>query len=147
MEKENDLYKDPSNAEKILYELTQCPTVKEILDILNKIYPKWIIVVLNQYCGNYPQLQLNWEKVCKESFTDPKKIVIVDFMFFDENHRLIRAFAEIMTRLGFCVRSKNEILPCESLVCGNAVTSNEFFNHLQHRPEKWSSFCKKCQNV
>lgn len=140
-------YQDPENVDEIITKLKLLPTMKEVKKLIEEVYPNWFITILPQYSNDYKQLQTNWVNVANKIGVPICHIIIVDDMIFDDNHTLIRTFAELLTRAGFSVRRKEEFFPCQ--VCGNAIPSKqmyEIYSKTQELtiPETWSSKCKEC---
>jgi hypothetical protein len=140
------LYLDPQETPSILLRLNSLPTVKEIKELVCETFPTWIITVLPAYSPDYPQLTCNWGILAKMNNSVPAEIIIIDEMVFDENHTLIRTFAELFTCSGYVVRRKSELLPCSN--CGKAIPNENIYNQMKEKninvPETWSSSCIKC---
>lgn len=143
-------YKDPKNLPEIMERLKTLPTLKEVKELIDEIYPTWLITLLPQYSSDYESLQTNWINVANMANVPTTQIVIVDDMIFDDNHTLIRTFAEILTRSGFSVRRKEEFIPCQ--VCRNAIPTQEMYEvyskiqeqHSITLPDTWSPKCRGC---
>lgn len=142
-----DSYQDPPNLPEIIERLKNCESITNVRDLIHEVYPSWLIAILNSYSEDYPHLTTNWLKVCKISNTKPVSIIIVDELIFDDNHRLIKAFAECFTLTGFVVRRKSEFIECS--VCGKAIPSEKMYNLFKENnistPTYWSSTCLGCQ--
>jgi hypothetical protein len=75
------------------------------------------------------------------------EIIIIDSeLTVDSNHKLVGVFCEILTKSGFCVRSKNHLLTCET--CGLAIPREHIYNMMKANgirvPTFWSKKCFKC---
>ena len=144
---ENDKYQDPSNIEEIIERLKKCESITNVRDLAHEIYPDWFIAILDSYCEDYPHLTRNWLKICEISNTKPVSIIIVDELFFDNSHSLIKAFAECFTRCGFIVRRKSEFIPCS--ICSKAIPTIKMYNLFKEKnisaPDSWSSMCLGCE--
>ena len=141
------LYQDPENKGEIFIELKNAETHDNVIKIINKTFPKWIIGWPKKYCIDYPSFQNNWEYVCKKTNTRPLSIIIVDEVDFkSSNHELIRAFAELLTLFGHSVRRKTDFVACK--MCGNAIPNEKLFNELVSRkiktPKYWMLRCSTC---
>ena len=146
MIEEEDIFIDPPNLNEIIDIIKNCPTMKDINDLLYEIYPRWIILYLDRYSDDYPHLQNNWENITSQYNTKKCQIVIVDKIINDDNHTLINIFAEIYTKCGFIIRTKDEIIPCEK--CFSAIPNIETYENMKKSgldvPELWLRVCQKC---
>ena len=144
----SDKYNDPENLEEILSKIKSAPTLGDIKPILESLYPTWIIGSMKGYSKDYPLLQKNWETICDLSKVKPLEIIIVDFILYnqDKKHTLLHVFAEILTKSGFCVRSKDEFSPCKK--CNLAIPSDVLYDMMKKNhhniPFRWSPVCEKC---
>lgn len=146
VEQEN-LYINPLNTDDIIEELKNSQTHNEIMDIIHKTFPGWIIGYPKKYCLDYPHLQSNWEFVCKKSGTKPLNIIIVDKIEFnDPQYSLVKTFCELLTVFGHSVRRKEEFIGCK--YCGDAIPTQSIYNQLRERqinvPDFWSLKCTGC---
>ena len=138
-------YKDPENVEEILERLKTLPTLKEVKELIDQVFPTWIVTAIPGYSNDYKFFQNNWIMISGMGHVPTTEILIVGDMVFDEDHILIRTFAELLTRSGFSVRRKQEFIPCET--CGLAIPTLNFYNLIEERsviPPKWSSKCTSC---
>ena len=146
IDNELDIYQDPSNLSEIIERLKQCESITNVKTLVREIYPDWFISILDEYCKDYPHLTTNWLRVCEVANTKPVNIIIVDKLIFDDNHRLIQAFAECFTRTGFVVRRKEELISCSN--CFKAIPSEKMYNLFKETnikiPSSWSSKCIEC---
>lgn len=138
----NDKYKDDEKYDEHLKIIKQIPNIGKIIEYINTVFPTWLLGLYEGYCYNYPTFNNN----LKKNITN--KILLVDDMIFDDEHRLIRTFAEIFSKSGFLVRSKQEFIPCKS--CKNKLVPTYYlYNALKIQknisfPETWSDKCYKC---
>ena len=143
---EEDIFSDPDNINEIIERLKKCPTMKDINDLLYEIYPKWIVLYLERYSEDYPHLQNNWESITSQYNVKKCQIIIVQKMINDDDHSLIKLFAEIYTRAGFIIRTKDEIIPCEK--CFSAIPNIETYETMKKSnlpvPEMWLRVCQRC---
>jgi hypothetical protein len=143
-------YKDPENTDEIVKKIFDSPTLKEIEEIINEIFPGWIVCFVGRYSTDYKHLENNWSEILKNSSVSKKMIMMVDFMNEnenDENYRLINMFASIYIMSGFAVRTKYEITSCS--VCNAALPTESVFNKIKEKNlplsiEKWDSKCSTC---
>lgn len=140
-------YIDPPDVETIINEIKNLPTLGDIKPLVDKYFPEWIIGTIEGYSKDYIFLENNWKNVCNKMNVSPTKIIIVDSnIMMDGNHKLISLFAEILTKSGFCVRSKNHFFACKK--CGRALPHTETYDIFKNNnniiPETWSTICEKC---
>ena len=100
-----DNYQDPENIDEIIEELKRSKTIENVVDLINRVYPTWILYYLRKYSEDYPHLQSNWENYCNEQKVRPAHIMIINEFLIDKNHTLIGVFAELFTICGFIVRT------------------------------------------
>lgn len=145
-----DKYKDPPNASAIISKMYELPTLGDIKNLVDEVFPEWIVTVMGSYCANYPHLQENWNKVCQMIPVKPTAVLIAEELFepTDETHTVVNAFAECFTRAGFSVRRKVEYIPCTN--CQQvAIPSKPVWMVFKEKnincPTEWSSICYKCK--
>jgi hypothetical protein len=137
----------------ILNKLKSATNATEAEEIINEVFPGWLICHLYGYCDDYPHFTTNWEKICDKIGTTPKFIVLVNDIEFTESPTLKNKICEFLTMYGYCVRRREEFLPCGS--CEKAIPCREIWNLLkQHNtntpnsgivlPEVWSNKCVNC---
>jgi hypothetical protein len=144
---ENINYEDPENIEQHIERIKESPTMKDIFEIIKDIYPSWIVGLSHTYCDDYPNLKDNWEHICRAKNVKPQAILVVDEIYFDEKHKLLRTLCEVLTCTGFVVRRKSEIVQCS--ICSVAMPSENMFKILQEKgipniPNNWSPKCSGC---
>jgi hypothetical protein len=142
-----DKYADPPNVDNIIDKIKNLPTLGDIKPLVDEYFPDWIVGIIDSYSEDYPMLEKNWRHVCKQLNVTPVKIIIVDCnIILDDTHKLVSLFSEILTKSGFCVRSKNHLFPCKK--CGKALPQPEFYDLLKPNhsniPTKWSIICENC---
>ena len=140
-------YKDPENFDTVFEKIKNSKTLKEINDLIIEIYPDWILHFLDSYSLDYPHLQKNWEIATEKNNIKTAKIIIVEFLIKDEDHKLVNIFSEILTATGFIIRSKDELLYCET--CNRAIPCENTFNSIKENNIKinidtWSNKCSGC---
>ena len=145
---EDNKYRDPKNKDDIIVRLKNCPTLKEITELVNEVFPAWIIYFLDNYSPDYEHIQINWEFVMKKNNMKRGQILIVDYFIDDSDHELLKIFTEIYTILGFMVRTKEELKKCD--VCNSALPTEKTFNKIKEsndvklRFDVWSPKCSTC---
>ena len=111
-------YQDPSNTEEILDNIRLSQTLGEIKNILDNTFPGWFLGMLPKFSEDYPNLTDSWNKICLQTNSEKKQIIIVDEINPDKDkHSLLYVFIELFTKMGFIVRTKQEIIPCEKSGC------------------------------
>ena len=144
-----DKYADNLNLLEVNAKLSQCATMKEVLDLANSTYPGWILGCYDRYCDDYPSMTENWHTICEAAGTRPAQIMIVDNMSFGEEFSLIQKFGNIFTAAGFAVRRKADLIPCS--VCEAMIPVRFWHERLKVGgktvPSTWSRNCIGCQVV
>ena len=141
-----DYFIDPPNADDIVTKLNNLPDHKEVCAYIEGIFPNWIICAVDNYSEDYPHLRGNWKKICKLTKTKPQKIILVETIIFDNDHKVIKGFCEIMTRNGYCVRRAEEFVVCRK--CNLAIPQKDIWHLLQEKglpvPKIWDKVCSNC---
>ena len=141
-----DKYRDPENRDEILGKLREKKTMKEVVELVKETYPEWIVTFMDRFSRDYAFLQHNWVTVCNKMGVRPTQIMIVEDVEQDDNHQVVRHFAECFTRSGFAVRRKMEFIPCEN--CGAALPSSMLYDFLKEKdndvPDSWNKICRNC---
>jgi hypothetical protein len=142
-------YKNPSKeiTESIISSLKEAENHNKVVDIINSVFPGWIIGCSKKYSLDYPHFTNNWDNVCKKIGCKPLDIVIVDELVFnDTNYSLIQMFCELLTMFGHSVRRKQEFFECK--FCSSILPNQEIYNKIIEAkikaPEYWSMKCKTC---
>ena len=144
----SDKYLDPPETKEILEEMKKLPTIGEINTLIAKTFPTWHITALKGFSTNYPHLNKNWSTLCEHIGVSPTEVLIVEEVFFDDEHTLIRNFTECLTRAGFCVRRKDDYIPCtkcELVAVPTPRIHDTFKEKSIPVPEKSIPICKDCQ--
>jgi hypothetical protein len=142
-----DKYIDPPNVEEIIEKIKNLPTLGDIKPLLDEIFPNWMVGTIDEYSDDYPSLKKNWKTICKTLKVPRTQILLIDNdLNIDENHKLVCLFSEILTKSGFCVRSKNHLFPCKK--CGKALAQPMLYDLLKEKgiqtPSVWSPICENC---
>uniref|UniRef100_A0A6C0D1B3 Uncharacterized protein n=1 Tax=viral metagenome TaxID=1070528 RepID=A0A6C0D1B3_9ZZZZ len=142
----SDKYVDPENFSEIMDQIKTLPTLGDVIKLSFELFPAWIVDYIDDYCPDYPHLKENWQAICTTKSVSPLKIILVDEIIFDDDHKLIKIFCEILTLLGFSVRRSSELMKCT--VCDRAIPIFAIYNALKREnitvPAKWSSKCSEC---
>lgn len=115
------MFTDPENKEEIYSKIQQVTNASEIYSLVDRVFPEWIIEECIDYEPCYTTFRNNWHKVSKQFLQEPKKILIVNQIVFEDpgnQYTILKMFCEILTRTGFCVRRKEELKKCKD--CGMA---------------------------
>lgn len=115
------MFTDPENKEEIYSKIQQVTCASEIYSLVNDVFPDWIVDECKDYEPSYSSFRNNWFKVTERFQQDPKRILIVQQVVFEDpenKYSILRMFSEILTRTGFCVRRKEELKRCDD--CGLA---------------------------
>ena len=141
-------YKDPENVDEIIAELKNCPTVGDIYELINRVFPGWFVGSLPGYSDDYSFMERSWETVCKKSGQTKKELIIVEYVSDKIGYKLTETFSEILTIVGFCVRQKKEYFACD--VCGKGLPQPQLYDLLKKGmygpslPLRWSKICSTC---
>jgi hypothetical protein len=65
---EEERFSDLKNTPQIIEEIKNAETHDEVVDIINKTFPEWIIGWPKRYSLDYPHFQNNWDFECKRNF-------------------------------------------------------------------------------
>ena len=142
----SDKYKDPSNIDEIINQIKSFQSIGDIRNIIENTFPTLIQGLIVSYSVDYPTLENNWVKICEMNKVEKGMIVLVDELYFDEDHKLLKIFSEIFTRSGFVIRRKEELISCKN--CKNAIPSFKVYQKMKENkikvPESWNEKCLKC---
>jgi hypothetical protein len=146
--KMSEKYKNPSPeyTETIVNSLKDAENHNKVVEIIESVFPSWIIGCSKKYSNDYPNFTSNWNSVCNKIGCKPLDIVIVDDLVFDKEYSLIQMFSELLTMFGHSVRRKEEFFECR--FCKSVLPTQNIYNKLQECkikvPEFWSMKCKNC---
>lgn len=140
-------YQDPESEEvknNIIEKIKQCPNIGAIKDLVDQVYPGWVITFFKSYSSDYPNFNTNWKKLCIQLGVPQTEIIIVDMVdFTSDKYTLIRMFSELFTRAGFSVRDKKDFIPCSK--CNSLLPTEYMYNMLKSRkvpvPKVYSDTC------
>jgi hypothetical protein len=146
----NDKYGDPPNVDEVLQLIKSFPSLGDVVHLVEQYYPDWILGIMSGYSIDYPTLTQNWEEICLKNNVTPKQIVVCQGIYFDSSHLVLKTFSEILTLSGFCVRTKNDLFPCNK--CGLALPQSHLYDLLKEKveyeddiPPVWSVLCQDCE--
>lgn len=145
-------YQDNENSALIIEELKSCTTPLDLLNLIYKEFPDWILHVVSSYSIDYPSLQQNWFNVLietnkKSGFNaTPQAILLVSQLQFGTTYTTITSMCELLTIMGYVVRRSSEFVICP--VCTRAIPCKKLFNTLvsmnKPHPIEWNSSCENC---
>jgi len=141
-----DHFIDPPNATEVINGVLALSQPSEIQAYIEKTFPGWLIFSLEKYSSDYPHLQSNWHRICEMNNVQPQKIVLVADIIFDDDHKVVRAFCEYMTKTGYVVRRSGEFIACDK--CMSAIPCREVHHLLKEKglpvPGVWKNKCRTC---
>ena len=136
------MYQDPENIVEMLQKLSHCPTIGDITNLVNDLFPTLIICSIKEYSQDYPHLTENWNTLCGMMNTTPKEIIIFD-NYNDNENEFIKQVAEIYTKSGFVVRRKSEYFPAKNNP-NKALPNELIYNCFKEKglkvPDNWSEY-------
>nr|QBK85313.1 MAG: hypothetical protein LCIVAC01_01220 [Iridovirus LCIVAC01] len=146
-------YQDPENSSELIEQLRKLPAGEELINSINSVYPSWIVQIIDNYSRDYPHLIKNWDTICKLTYSQPEKILLVDTLWYDAiavnrkcKYELLKTACDILTKKGYCVRRQGEFVACEK--CGKALVSFGLFVVMKEKnlpvPETWAETCSEC---
>jgi hypothetical protein len=150
--------------ETLLQKLAQCDSTENIYDYVHSVLPKWILHTCRQYVSEYALLQKNWEQLCNQWNTTPKRILIVSFLPSREEFEklsqsnldsssgstfhILATCCNKLTANGFVVRAYTELTACKR--CEQAMLSERVYTYLREhksplaQENEWSDTCRSC---
>lgn len=140
-------YIDPPNGHDIIEKIKSLPTVGDIKNLSDKIFPDWIVLIADEYSTDYQWLTENWKRACEKIGVNRAQIMLVNYTNFEDNHTVLKMFAETFTRSGFNIRSVHDYVICSK--CGSVIPNLPLMNIFMEKglsvPKKWSSKCNVCE--
>jgi hypothetical protein len=154
---------ESEKRETLLQKLAQCESSENIYDYTQAILPNWILHTCRQYVNEYELLQKNWEQLCNQWNTTPKRILIVSFLPSREEFeklspsnsstnidtfQIIATCCNKLTAHGFVVRAYTELTACKR--CEQAMLSERVYTYLREHKSplaqvsEWSNICRSC---
>lgn len=133
---------------EISYKLSKTKTLEELEKEIETILPGWLVISLEGYSSDYPQLTQNWVRICNEKFgISPRRLLLVDRLEFTETPSDMNRVCEFLTINGFCVRRASEFVVCPG--CERAIPDRSVWNLLKNQnpsnvPSIWSQKCRDC---
>ena len=144
----NNKYKDPKNKDEIIKETRNAKTHGDVMKIINRTFPGWILGCSEDYSDDYEHYKNTWKKICNKIGCKMLNIVIVDYLVFkNKDYYLIEMFSELLTRFGHSVKTKFDFIQCSK--CSKSIPVKENYNLLKNNnisvPDTWSDVCIKCK--
>ena len=131
-------YEDTQSRELALGRIYEAKTIGDILTLIDETFPTWIIGFADRYSDNFNMLNENWESICKMCKVSKKKVILVNSIdILSDKQTCIRRISEILTRIGYSVRTINEMsicnkcslaLPCKKI---EELISLKYPNHIK----------------
>jgi hypothetical protein len=141
-----DIYTDPPDYKQIANLLTDISNITHVFSLIDSIFPSWIIEKSEKYSQDYAFLTENWKRVCSLNNTSPTQIILVDSLIFDDNHKLIQIFCNLLTTAGYCIRRRTEFQTCK--YCNTCIPSESLYYIMKNMntptPLFWSAKCQHC---
>jgi len=141
------MFEDPTNMQELMRNLNSISDIQELILFINNIFPEWICQILHGYSQDYPHLQKNWLAITALSKTKPKKILIVEQIVYDKEHKILCMVVELLALSGYIIMTKDEFIACGS--CYKAIPTEKIFNILKNNNliqlDTWSDKCSTCQ--
>jgi len=147
-------YIDPELSSKrssILLTIRRSNSGAEILRTIDHVFPSWIIDTTKSFDHWMKGLEDNWAQVCKKARTKPKAIIIVDEVVYYKkdgtqgDFSILLTALDKLTRLGYCIRSKQDLEVCKS--CENfAIVSKTVHNWMIEQKKRDDIYTGKCTN-
>ena len=139
-------YSDSKNTQQLLDELRGLTDKHLFQNFVETHFPNWLLASTSEYCVDYPHLTQNWKLLCQNFGVEPQQIVIVESIFFDKDHTLMKTVCDLMTSRGYVVRRKEEFVGCEK--CGKAIPTRRLWINFKNNglpvPAVWLPTCSKC---
>ena len=142
---EENNFLNPPHHISITEELKSCPTLHDVLLVINNTFPRWIYKHSPNYSVDYKFFDNNWEKTCKHFNTHKQDIILVNFMCSDTpEYSLITTFSDLLTLFGISVKHAGHFITCES--CQNTLPNKEVYEKLRRPswPAVWKRTCSTC---
>lgn len=113
-------YEDNYDREVAVSKMYESKTIGDIMTVINEAFPSWIIGVTDRYSDNFNILNENWEAICKMCNSTRKKVIIVNYIdILSDKQTCIRRISEILTRIGYSVRTNKDFYICNK--CSLAI--------------------------
>ena len=141
-------YTDPSNLDDIVEQIKNAQTFEGIYQIVNTVFPNWILKFVPHYCPNYPHIQQNWYHICRQNNLKPAQIIIVNYLSDDKEHRLMNIFLDVFYSSGFVVRLNQHYDICSR--CQSFAVPTEYMHrcfverNIPNIPSVWTPTCYNC---
>lgn len=146
MSEHKDEFKDTNNKQDIIAHAQELKTKEDFQNYIEEIFPGWLQYVATEYSPDYSYLNDNWKKICEMNNVEPQKIVLVKSIQFDDDHKILQSFCELMTRRGYVVRRTSEFTLCGK--CHRILPVIEVWHLMKEKglpvPRRYSQFCRGC---
>lgn len=141
-------YNDVKNPKKVIQKLKSFKTIKEMLDLIADMYPKWMVAIGEEYCKDYPSLDKSWEKFRKENKIKQKAAILIvsHVPVRDKKQKIIQFMCDTLTYAGFVVRRNQEFTYCR--VCNRFMPTKVLYDIMKERklpvPHRHQLQCVDC---
>ena len=117
-------FSDNKTRENLISQLYNAKTIGDMFSLIESEYKGWIVKIIDKYCDKFDILNENWNTVCEMCNTTKKKIIVVENLdMVATNNKCIKNIAEMLTRMGYNIRTVKDINKCKS--CGYAILAPE----------------------
>ena len=138
-----EMYENPDDK-NVMKNLTTCATIGDVVALVDRTFPTWIVSICDAYSDDYDDLTRNWHACCDKLDVAPRKIFIVDDVpaTEDSSKSFLLHVIDILSATGSIVRRVQEFSACPS--CRKAIPTKESYEMLKSRPSRWSPRCQGC---
>ena len=146
---------DPENKDELINKIKTLPSVQDVINFTNELFPSWIVLYASEYSEDYSYFNNNWRvmiTLLQQKLNNPnikqEKIILVRDVGLEQNKKVINTIAEILTCSGFIVRNYTDFRRCE--FCEKILPTNEFYDVIKkvnskNVPSTYLSHCKDCK--
>lgn len=131
------------SEEFTLHDLHNLTEHEDIMNGLERLLPKWVDYIVDNYAPEYSELTKAWDQLCEKIKTTRSKILIVQYLPMastTDNDRYINTIADILVSKGYLIRRRAELIVCSKT--GLALLSEKMYNHFKRHnaflPAEWS---------
>ena len=131
--------------------LKNFPTIGEMINYINHLYPSWIKSNSSSFSKDYDILNINWNGMCKKLFkTTTKCIILVEQDEFKSDSSFLETSCDILTNCGFLIRNENNYIKCEN--CNKLIPTESEIEKIKMAnkkistrfPKSWKPCCTDC---
>ena len=74
-------YRDKENVDEVIGRIKSAPTMKEVFEVIDEIYPSWIVGLSQKYCSDYQSFTDNWKHICRANNVKPHPVFCLRVCF------------------------------------------------------------------